>query len=215
MNVQTTASDGTVLQCRLRPAVGTPRGTVLLLHPHPAFGGHMDVWLLPTIAARLAEDGWASLRLNFRGVEGSTGTQTGGVSEHLDAQAGHQLLVDTVPDVPRAVVGWSFGAMVGLRLGRRVDAFVGIGTPTRHLAEVPLAGPLVPDELPRHRTVVVGEHDQFFPPDSVDVLSPDVVVQVPDADHFMFDLDHAVAQLVADALRPALAPPDRDRSTTS
>ncbi|WP_370325587.1 alpha/beta hydrolase [Euzebya sp.] len=203
-NARVPVADGVVLEAKLRLPDGAhaaaPVGAALLLHPHPSFGGHMDVWLLPTIAARLAADGWASSRINFRGVEGSTGTQTGGREEHLDAEAALGHLRDAVGDVPLAVVGWSFGAMIGLRLGRAVERWVGIGTPTRPTPDVPLAGELVPDDLPPHRTAIVGEHDQFFAPDTVDVLDPHHVVIVPGADHFMFDRDVEVADHVAAAL---------------
>jgi uncharacterized protein len=204
-NVRTTASDGTPLAGRMRLPTGPPAGAALLLHPHPAFGGHMDVWLLPAIAARLAADGWAVLRIDFRGVGASGGRQTGGAEEHRDAEGALAWLADRVPGVPTSVIGWSFGAMVGLRLGTRVDAWVGIGPPTRAVPEVPLAGPLVPDELPPDRTVVVGEHDQFFPPATTAVLRPHRTVVLPGADHFLFDVDPVVAAVVAHALAEALA----------
>ncbi len=200
MNVQLTTRDGITLQGRLRVPLEYTLGTALLLHPHPAFGGHCDVWLLPAVAARLAEEGWATLRINFRGVEGSGGTSTDGLEEHLDALAAHEMLVTRFPDVPRAVVGWSFGAMIGLRLGTAADHWVGIGTPTRRLDEVLLRGPLVPDQLPRRRTAIVGAHDQFFPAATLGPLAPDEVVVVPGTDHFMFDADEVIAGLVADAL---------------
>lgn len=203
-NVLASSSDGIRLEGRLREPAGTPRGVALLLHPHPAFGGTMDVWLLPAIAERLAADGWATLRLNFRGVGGSGGAQTGGRAEELDARAGLDWLVRGWPGAPTAVVGWSFGAMIGLRLGTAVDRWVGIAPPTRTVDEVPLVGAIVPAVLPPHRTVIVGAHDQFFPPDTVGVLRPDDIVVLPDADHFLFDLDPVVAEAVAAALAPAL-----------
>ena len=200
--VQIRTVDDVVLQGRHRPSSAPTRGSALLCHPHPAFGGHMDVWLLPAIAERLAADGWDTLRLNFRGVGGSGGQQTGGREEHLDAEAGVAWLRGLQPDLPVAAVGWSFGALIALRLGSSVDAWVGIGPPTRPLADVPMTGPLVPDELPSRRTVIVGEHDQFFPPATTGVLDPDHVRVVDGADHFMFDRDPEVAVLVAAALAP-------------
>ncbi|CAN5202063.1 alpha/beta hydrolase [soil metagenome] len=200
MNAPTTATDGIVLEGRLRRPAGTPAGVALLLPPHPAFGGTMDVWMLPAIAERLAVDGWASLRINFRGVAGSGGAQTGGVEEERDAAGALAWLVQEWPGLPTAVVGWSFGAMIGLRLGPDVDHWVGIGPPTRRVEAVPLAGPLVPSSLPPRRTVIVGEHDQFFGPDTVEVLDPHQVVIVEGADHFMFDRDPEIAALVAGAL---------------
>lgn len=205
MNVLTSATDGTVLQGRLSQPGTAPVGAALILHPHPAFGGHMDVWLLPQIAERLRGEGWMSLRINFRGVEGSQGTQTGGRKEHLDALGALEWLRMQAQDLPLAVVGWSFGAMIGLRLGQAVDGWIGIGPPTRHVDEVPLQGALVPDDLPPLRRVIVGEHDQFFPPDTTSVLRPDRTIVVPGADHFMFDRDLEVANHVVACL-PTVAP---------
>ena len=203
MDVHVDTEDGLVLDGRREDADGPARGAALLLHPHPAFGGHMDVWLLPTIAERMAVAGWTSLRLNLRGVEGSEGRQTGGVDEHLDALAGLAHLRTAVPDAPSiAVVGWSFGAMIGLRTGRAADRWVGIATPTREVAEWPLAGPLVPDDPPLHRTAIVGELDRWFGPDTVDVLAPHAVHIVAGADHFFFDRDAEVADLVVASLAP-------------
>lgn len=203
-NARVRAADGTPIEGRLRLPDREPAGAALLLHPHPAFGGTMDVWLLPSIGRRLAEDGWAVLRINFRGVGGSGGSRSNGRSEHLDAEGALTWLRTRLPGVPAAVVGWSFGAMIGLRLGVAVDAWVGIAPPTRPVAEVVLEGPLVPDELPPHRTVVVGEHDQFYPPATAGVLRPDRLDVVAGGDHFLFDRDPEVAELVAAALAPLL-----------
>ncbi|WP_341252865.1 hypothetical protein [Euzebya pacifica] len=195
-------ADDVSLQARHRRPTGPSKGAVLLCHPHPAFGGHMDVWLLPAIASALSAAGWASLRLNFRGVEGSAGTQTGGLLEHLDAEAGLAHLRAAHPGVPLAAVGWSFGAMIALRLGTSIDTWVGVAPPTRALDDAPLLGPLVPETLPPRRHVVVGAHDQFFPPDTVHILHPDEVTVLPDTDHFFFDRDQDVAAAVLHALSP-------------
>lgn len=201
-NIEATTSDGVILEGKLRLPDATPHGGVVLAHPHPDFGGTMDVWLLPRIAERLAADGWAVLRLNFRGVGRSQGRRSGGELEHLDLEAGVVHLRQVIaPTAPIVAVGWSFGAMIALRLGPTVAGWVGIAPPTREIVEVPLRGPVVPSVLPPHRTVIVGEHDQFFPPSTVDVLRPDAVVVVADTDHFFFDRDPEVAEHVAAALR--------------
>lgn len=209
MYVQMTASDGTNLSGVLRSPVGTTRGAAVLLHPHPAHGGDRDVWLLPSVGHTLAAAGWAVLRLNFRGVGDSGGDQTAGLFEHLDAEAAIDWLRSNVPDAPRvAAVGWSFGATIGLRLGRQIDDWVGIAPPTRQVDGVVIHGDLVPEVLPPRRCVVVGSHDQFYPPDTVEVLAPHHVVVIPDADHFLFDRDPEVAGRVLALLADASAAED-------
>ncbi len=194
------ASDGILLEGRLRLPDGPCAGGVVLAHPHPGFGGTMDVWLLPAIAARVAEIGWASLRVNFRGVGRSEGRQTDGAEEVADLEGAVAFLRERIgAELPVLAVGWSFGAMVALRLGSAVQGWVGIAPPTRKVDGTPLHGPIVPDELPPRRWVVVGEHDQFFPPDTVDVLAAERVTVLPGTDHFLFGYDRQVADAVVAA----------------
>jgi uncharacterized protein len=187
-----------------------PIGAAVLCHPHPAFGGTMDVWLLPRIGERLAADGWAVLRFDVRGVGAS---QPGpgawdGATEHLDlAGAVARVREEIDAAAPVALVGWSFGALLGLLHGPTdpsVAAWVGVAPPTRPLDGVPMVEP-DPASIAAweaRRDVIVGAHDQHFPPDTCEVLHPHAVHVVPDADHFFFDRDAEVADLVATCLRP-------------
>jgi alpha/beta superfamily hydrolase len=192
------------------PRAGDP-GSCLLLPAHPLFGGSMETWLLGRVAERLVADGWTVLRINFRGVGASEGCSSDGSGEVWDALGALAFLDQVAPALDpanprrRAVVGWSFGALVGMLLAEhdvRVTDWVGIGPPTRSLRAIPLADP--PYETLRQwgarRCVIVGEHDELYPPRTVAVLHPDLVHVVPDADHFMADRDEEVASAVARAL---------------
>ena len=217
---------GPVLAGALRPAVrGAARrpgaagahegpGVAVLCHPHPAFGGTKDVWLLPVLAQALAAAGWWALRFDFRGVGASAGAFGDGTDEvddvlgAVDHAVGRWRAGTTAAEdghVPvRAVVGWSFGAAIALHAAVRddLDVWVGICPPTRALARVPMLDP-VPDGVQDarcRRTAVVAEHDAFYPPATVGVLRPHRVVEVPGADHFLFDRDHEVAGIVVEAL---------------
>lgn len=203
------------LSGRLRLPGGTPVGAVVLSHPHPAFGATMDVWLLPHLAEVLAERGWAVLRYDVRGVGASEAGPGAwdGVSERLDlAGAVHRIRQDVPVDARVALVGWSFGALLGLLHGptdASVTDWVGIGPPTRPMDGVPMA---VPDLAAvrawrARRSIVVGRHDQFFPPSDAPLLAPHAVHVVDDADHFLFDRDAEIADIVARCLA---APDDAD-----
>ncbi|MBU4566393.1 MAG: dienelactone hydrolase family protein [Desulfarculus sp.] len=101
-----------------------PRGAALILHPHPLYGGSMDnnvVYAL-TQAADLA--GWASLRLNFRGVGQSTGRHDNGVGEQDDVIAAAAWLTEQAPG-PLVVMGYSFGSLVGSQAAQRVAGLAG------------------------------------------------------------------------------------------
>ena len=202
-----------------------PAGSCVLLHPHPVFRGSMDTWLIARIAERLAEEGWIVLRFNFRGVGASEGSSSDGTGELLDL-LGALAFVDKVtgaipggrgesPPTPGgrgrsahrvAVVGWGFGALVGLLLAEcqvRVTDWVGIAPPTRHLKAIPMVDPpyrALPS-WPARRCVIVGECDVLYPPGLVATLDPDVVHVMPGADHFMADRCEEVAAVVCRALK--------------
>ena len=178
----------------------------------------METWLLLRVATRLSSEGWTVLRVNFRGMGASEGESTDGSGEVLDALGALRFLEMATlekatepsprPDAQGrlAVVGWSFGALVGLLLAEHeapVTDWIGIGPPTRRLNALAIADPPY-SALPgwrAHRSVIVGEFDQLYPPGSVAVLEPDVVHVVPGADHFMADRDDEVADVVSRALR--------------
>src|SRR5687768_358153 len=96
----------------------------------------MDNWLLPALAAALADVGWASVRFNFRGTGASEGQYGGGFAEVADVAGAFSHLDAVLPrgEVSphrRALVGWSFGALVGLRYAASypLDDWVGIAPP--------------------------------------------------------------------------------------
>ncbi len=165
----------------------------------------MDVWLLPRIAERLADDGWAVLRFDFRRDVGDGHAAVADLAAAVDEAAQHADPANV------ALVGWSFGALVGLLYGPtdpRVRYWVGIAPPSRAMpsewAAPALAG--VPAGLAAwraRRAVIVGEHEQFYPASDAWKFAAEAVTVVPDADHFFFDRDDEVAEIVAAWLAPA------------
>lgn len=200
------AADGVLLRGRLRLPAGRPHGVAVLCHPHPVFGGHMDVWLLPTIGERLADEGWAVLRFDFRGVGHGGPEGPADDAAVADLTGAVDLVHRTTATADRcAVVGWSFGALVALHHGLgdpRVTDWVGIAPPTGPTPGVHLPCPPRADIgcWQARRTAIVGDHDQFFPADQVDALAPHEVRILTDADHFLFDRDGEVAGLVAEVV---------------
>ena len=91
---------------------------VILCHPHPLYGGTMSNALILTLTRMIAEQGsedLATLRFNFRGVEGSEGRYDEGHGELLDVKAAIAHVKNTLPHAKLSVVGYSFGSWVGLR----------------------------------------------------------------------------------------------------
>ena len=136
---------------RLEGRVALPEdaaGGAVLCHPHPLYGGSMSSAIIPVVQRALAAHGWASLRFNFRGVGRSEGTFGRGVGELKDVAAALDVVAARVQGRPLAVVGWSFGALVGLAAAvadDRTTAYAGIAPPVtvQHNTALP---PLPPAE---------------------------------------------------------------------
>ncbi len=86
-------------------------------------------------AKALNECGFETLRFNFRGVGQSTGEHDEGRGECGDAQVALNYLLESQPNAREVVIaGFSFGSIVGLRVGcsdERVDKLIAIGAPAR------------------------------------------------------------------------------------
>jgi uncharacterized protein len=111
------------LESRLAVPAGAPAG-VVICHPHPLYGGDMDNPVVVRVQEVCAELGLATLRFNFRGVGGSSGTHGGGLGEQDDTRAALDVLARETGTIPLAIAGYSFGAWVAALVGCR-DARVG------------------------------------------------------------------------------------------
>lgn len=188
---------------------GPPDGApVLLLHPHPRHGGSMGTRFVYTLARALADAGWRAVRFDFRGVGRSDGAYDEGRGETEDAVAVWDALA-AEGDAP-AVVGFSFGAAVAIRLaGRRpVPRLVLVAPPRRPLAARmdPVADARAVG-CPAH--VLVGSADEQVPVADAkavcDALPAGRFRVLDGVDHLLTPTHHATA--VA-AVLAALAGPD-------
>lgn len=175
------------------------KGVALVLHPHPLHGGTMHNKVVYRTAKALEDSGYVTLRFNFRGVGQSTGDYDHGVGEIEDARAALDLLLADHPAAGEVLVaGFSFGSIVGLRLGcadPRVDRLIAIGVPVR-LGNLDFLGGC---HKPLH--FIHGEEDVIAPlPPLRDLLArlpdgaPYQLVAVPGAGHFF---DHQAVELMA------------------
>lgn len=146
------------------PVDGPP---VLVLHPHPLFGGTMGSRLVYDVTVALALAGHRVVRFDDRGVGRSEGQYGNGEGETDDAAAVWDALrLESVQagraDAGPAVVGYSFGGGVATRLAtlRPVARLVLVATPP-HVSGSNLH-PI--DDAPRVRCpthLVVGDRDEF------------------------------------------------------
>jgi uncharacterized protein len=159
---------------------------VVLAHPHPAHGGTMRSLVTSELFGSLPDVGMAVLRFNFRGVEGSTGTHSGGPDERADVVAAVAEATRRRPDALLVLSGWSFGGDVSLAVDHPAIAAWFTVAPTLRILEPSL---LVAAHDPRAKHLAVPEHDEFNPPAScrekVEGWVATTVEEVAGADHYL------------------------------
>jgi alpha/beta superfamily hydrolase len=209
--VRFATEDGVSLEGELRLPDAPPRGSAVLCHAHPRYGGSKDHPILWAVRNELARRGFAVLAFNFRGTMRSAGTYGGGRTEPRDVRAA----IDRVrreAEGPTVVVGWSFGANVAFREALeddRVTALALIGFPLRHDLDIP--PPPTAAELRAFRRPVLflaGEHDAFCPPEELRALAAPLprveVVVLPSTDHYLWRHEREAAATIGEAAERAL-----------
>jgi len=172
------------LEALLDLPAGTPRGTAVIAHPHPLFGGTMHNKVVQTLARAFVQSGWRAVRFNFRGVGASAGQYDEGRGETQDMLA---LVQQQAAEGPLALAGFSFGAFVTSQAlaalaPRQPDKVVLVGTAASRFAVAPIA-----PELHERTLVLHGEHDDTVPLASVmDWARPQAlpVTVIPGGEHF-------------------------------
>jgi len=161
-------------------------------------------------AAKAAwQAGLPTLRFNFRGVGKSTGSFSDGIGEHEDVTAALDYLGTRLPAVPVCLIGFSFGASVGLRVGAndpRVVALVGLGVPVTFTNMDFLRSVLKP------KLIVQGTRDQFGSRAQVEsfygmLAEPKQLYWVQNADHFFTGKLEEVQRAIREFLRSELILP--------
>lgn len=188
------------LECKLDlPAEAAPRGIALVAHPHPLYGGTMDNKVAQTLARAFVALGYASTRMNFRGVGNSAGTHDAGLGETDDMALLLAHMQAELPELPVALAGFSFGTFVQAQLQQRLMAQ---GQPAERLALVgTAAGKWAMPAVPANTILIHGEEDDTIPlKDVFDWARPlDLPVMViPGADHFFHRKLHHIKQLIVE-----------------
>ena len=145
------------LEAALRTAA-SPRGAVVLAHPHPLYGGTLNNPVVFHADRELNRAGLTTLRFNFRGVEGSDGFHDDGRGEIGDVAAAAAWLSALAPEAPLILVGYSFGSrcvIAHATADRTIAGVVAIGLPVRLWAFEDLPS------LNRPLSVVQGTEDEF------------------------------------------------------
>jgi alpha/beta superfamily hydrolase len=175
----------------------SPRGLALVAHPHPLYGGTMDNKVAQTLARSFIALGYATVRMNFRGVGKSEGTYDEGRGETDDMALLLAHMRQQYPDLPLALSGFSFGTFVQSQLQQRLIAD---GTPAERLALVgTAAGKWAMPTVPDNTILIHGELDDTIPLSAVlDWARPQElpVIVIPGADHFFHRKLHHIKQYI-------------------
>src|SRR5262245_4867662 len=186
------------LEGRVWLAAGGRNIGVVLCHPHPLRGGNMYSNIISAVAEALWQRDVTTLRFNFRGTGGSTGSHGGGNVEGDDVTAAVGYLLSCQPVSTLAVVGYSFGAAVGLLAGAtdpRVTTLVGVAPPVGRLNVSPL------HTCTKAKLFVTGDEDHVCPLPALQALmtgcpEPKALALIPGANHFFMGREAEVAQAV-------------------
>jgi alpha/beta superfamily hydrolase len=184
-----------------------PQWACLVCHPHPQYGGTMHNKVVFRAAKAALQLGIPALRFNFRGVGKSAGDYAAGVGERADVRAAIDYLQRRYPGLPICLMGFSFGAWVGLHVGAsdsRVSVLVGLGVPVATNDFRFLRGVTKP------KLLVQGSLDPFGSSDEIQAFydslaAPKRLHLVEDADHFFTGKLEEVQEAVREFLEEVLA----------
>jgi alpha/beta superfamily hydrolase len=186
------------------PGAGDVDGAAIVCHPHPQHGGTMHNKVAHTLARAFVRSGFATLRFNFRGTEGSEGEYDDGRGELDDALAAVVWLRERYADRPLWLAGFSFGAAIAVRTAvlTEVDGLVVVAPAIYRFAKRLDRQPDCP------WLVIQGDEDELVDVDEtlewINSLEPGPeLLVVPGAEHFfhgrLIELRNAVFEFVANA----------------
>jgi hypothetical protein len=166
------------------------RGGVILCHPHPQYGGDMAHPVITTAVEVASQEGFSTLRFNFRGVGESEGSYGEGIGEREDVRAVADYFYARLKDNhrPLILVGYSFGAWAGFPVAIEDERFKGM---------VAIAPPLEIYDFgfvkgcKKKKLFIAGNRDFFCPVSVLEawfqrIEEPKSLAIVPGADHFLF-----------------------------
>jgi alpha/beta superfamily hydrolase len=202
---------------RLEAILWTPHRTTplplaaVVCHPHPLFGGTMHNKVVFQAAKSIDALGIPVLRFNFRGAGLSEGVHDRAIGEQGDVAAALQFLIAEFPGVPLLVAGFSFGSVVGLRVGCQtpeVTDLIALGLPVNNADVSSLF------ECPKPKLFIHGSNDEHGALKKVQELVPTLpgenrLVIVQDVDHFFTGKLDAVDQAITTWLTARLSASER------
>ena len=181
---------------------------VVICHPGPLNGGNMDNNVVVAVSLALVEEGFITLRFNFRGVGNSQGEHSKGELEHQEALEAIEFLSKWpgVDGNKLGLAGYSFGT--GIILGnsglqKKAKVYVLISPSIVRLEETSLKS------NQRPKLVISGDQDRLIQsPQLQSVLEsfaqPFCCEFIPGADHYWLRREEELAARVSQFFREHL-----------
>jgi hypothetical protein len=187
---------------------------VLLCPPHPHLGGDMENNVITELGKVLAENGFAALRFNYRGV-GNSESKLNNIAEIyeyweeilnnddcsdaiVDATSAINYLESTVGTKKMFIVGYSFGAIVAMMLSVKnanIRAFASISTPFGRFDTAFLS------DCKQPKLFICADNDFASSLEEVEkgmlnISEPKILDIMYDCDHFYIDKELEIANKV-------------------
>lgn len=201
-----TLAPGASLEGLWLPARGEEgaRGGAVVAAPHPLMGGSMESPVATELGLAVSDQGFVSLRFNWRGVGGSAGVPS---AKPADADADYRAALDFMEaSVEGSIVacGYSWGALCATRvaIGRpRVKKLVLVSPPAEMIdadALIALAKPIL---------IIAGDRDEYAPLEPLRALVSKIegaeLAALEGVDHFFVAGLADVGRITRDFLEPA------------
>ena len=187
---------------------------ILLCPPHPHLGGDMENNVIMELGNVLAENGFATLRFNYRGV-GSSESKLGNIAEVyeyweeilnnddcsdaiVDAAAAINYLESAVGTRKIFITGYSFGAIVAMMLSvenANIRAFASISVPFGRFDTSFLS------DCKKPKLFICSDNDFATTLEEVEkgmlsISEPKILDIMKDCDHFYIDKELEIANKI-------------------
>jgi uncharacterized protein len=175
---------------------------VVISHPHPLYGGSMHNNVVKAVAQAYREQGYSTLRFNFRGVGLSEGDYDNGHGEQKDVHAALRYLSE-LGKTRIDLAGYSFGSWVNA-LG--VDAFAEAERLIMVSPPVDFIDFSFLKYTPRIRLVICGTLDDIAGYRHVERMLPSwndkaTFRVIEGADHFYMGYEDEIKKIIGEFLR--------------
>lgn len=158
----------------------------IICHPHPQHEGTMHNKVVTTLAKTCQNQGYATVRFNYRGVGQSTGEYGELIGEIDDLKTVLNWVNTVLPGVPITLAGFSFGSYISANVANQLNniAWLISVAPAVHHADFETLNDVACPWL-----VVQGEDDEVVPPAEVYTWATEnkcvsKLEKIADAGHF-------------------------------